>query len=336
MLNSHLPESPRFAVIGETVGDKHGSLYKKALADRGIAYESVDVEELLRSIVSRTGQSLLDHVHEDPHAAALNVTAWNLEALFDFPFDAAIITDASGTFGPHLPALVNALAQTNTVLANSPLSVANGRNKWASYEIAQRVNAAVPRAVLVSNEDEYVMAAKTLGLPVVVKGLRGTEGEEVRKADTMEMLLQVGKELELGEQPLMVQHYMECSATDRRIIVVNGQAVAAMERRAVAGDFRANLSLGGTGHVVEAQPDEIALAESMARALGLSLTGIDVARVTKTLAGREYLPEGDVFFLEANVFPGIAGISKVTGTSIADLVIDSLLRQIEMRDYEIA
>jgi hypothetical protein len=192
MLNAPLAEGPRFAVIGETVGDKHGNLYKKALAARQLSYESVDVESLLQSIVSRTGQNLLEHVHDDPHAAALNVTGWNLDAVFDFPFDAAIITDASGTFGPHLPALVDALAQTNTVLVNSPLSVANGRNKWASYEIAQRINASVPRAALVDNEVEYVMAAKNLGMPVVIKGLRGTEGEEVRKADTIDSLLHEG------------------------------------------------------------------------------------------------------------------------------------------------
>jgi glutathione synthase/RimK-type ligase-like ATP-grasp enzyme len=88
--------------------------------------------------------------------------------------------------------------------------------------------------------------------------------------------------------------------------------------------------------VVEPEPDEIRIAEDVCRALGLKLAGVDVARVTATLPGRDELGVGDVFFIEANVFPAITRMSRITNLDVADLVVASILHELEFRHHLVA
>lgn len=332
---SYLSRPARCAVIGEGAHDACGDLYADALASRVVDVVRLDVEDVFDAVTSPSGRSLSAHVRDDPQGAALPSTGWTLDRSMHGLFEAAIVTDASGVFGPHLPALMFALDRAGVVLTNSPTGVAN-RDKWASYELARRAGVRVPLARLATDATECRVAAQELGFPVVLKGLRGTMGEQVRLARSLDELDTLCDELGLGRQPLMVQHYVECNATDRRILVVDGRAVSAMERHARPGDFRANLSLGGVGAVVEPEPDEVRIAEDICRALGLKLAGVDVARVTATLPGRDDLDVGDVFFIEANVFPAITRMSRITNHDVADLVVASVLAELEFRHHLVA
>ena len=67
----------------------------------------------------------------------------------------------------------------------------------------------------------------------------------------------------------MIQEFIKESAgTDLRCFVVGDKVVAAMERRAAEGEFRANIHLGGTGHKVKITPQERKIAVAAAKLVG--------------------------------------------------------------------
>lgn len=77
----------------------------------------------------------------------------------------------------------------------------------------------------------------------------------------------------------IVQEFIgEAEGADLRCFVVGDRVVAAMRRQAADGDFRSNLHLGGTAAMAEASPQEQDVAVRSARALGLSVAGVDLIR----------------------------------------------------------
>ena len=109
------------------------------------------------------------------------------------------------------------------------------------------------------------------------------------------------------QQGVLVQELVPPQGYDLRILVAGRRIVGAIFRIAAEGEWRTNISLGGTRVPVGDPPlraCEIALAA--ARAAGTALVGVDLVQdglgnwVVIELNGaveftREYAPDGDVF-----------------------------------------
>ncbi len=92
---------------------------------------------------------------------------------------------------------------------------------------------------------------------------------------------------------------------DVRVLVINGRAVAAMERRSTDGSFKSNISLGGVGTAFEPPPDMAELAVRVASTLGLDVAGVDI------------LLDADGYRIcEANSSPGFQGLEKACRISV--------------------
>jgi len=87
-----------------------------------------------------------------------------------------------------------------------------------------------------------------LGFPVVVKTLKGTRGEGVLLCSNREQFNDLASLLD-GAKPgadfIFQQYIAESHGRDVRVLVIDGKAVAAMERRSADGGLKANISLGG-------------------------------------------------------------------------------------------
>jgi ribosomal protein S6--L-glutamate ligase len=83
--------------------------------------------------------------------------------------------------------------------------------------------------------------------------------------------------------------------------VVNGKVVASMVRQSLDDDFSSNLHQGGEGLSVKLTDEERKTAQKAAKAMGLSICGVDMMR-----------SERGPLVLEVNASPGFA-IEKVTG-----------------------
>jgi RimK family alpha-L-glutamate ligase len=153
-----------------------------------------------------------------------------------------------------------------------------------------------------------------IGFPCVVKVVTGSYGEGVylceRHRDFKKLMEFVDN---LGNKKTMiVQEYMGTRpGEDLRVLVIGGKVIGAMKRTAPEGDFRANISGGGTGEGYPLTDKIEFLARETAKVLGLDIAGIDL------------LFDKDGFCVcEANSNPGFSGFEKYCGVDIADQLTD--------------
>jgi glutathione synthase/RimK-type ligase-like ATP-grasp enzyme len=87
--------------------------------------------------------------------------------------------------------------------------------------------------------------------------------------------------------------------------------IGAMKRIGPKGDFRANISNGGTGEKFNITPEIDFIARETARVLNLHIAGIDL------------LFDNDKFVVcEANSAPGFKGFEKYCGVDIAEIIVE--------------
>jgi ribosomal protein S6--L-glutamate ligase len=83
-----------------------------------------------------------------------------------------------------------------------------------------------------------------------------------------------------------------------------------MKRQSLDDDFRSNLHKGGEGTVVKLTDEERKVAVRAAKAMGLSVAGVDIMR-----------SDHGPLVLEVNASPGF-GIEKVTKRDVATAMIE--------------
>ena len=119
--------------------------------------------------------------------------------------------------------------------------------------------------------------------PVVVKPRFGSWGEDVFRCDTdaelQRRLRQVSTRSWFRRHGALLQELIAPRGYDLRVLVAGGAVVGAVERCAAAGEWRTNISLGGSRRPCVPSAQASALAEAAAAALGADLVGVDLLPV---------------------------------------------------------
>jgi len=121
----------------------------------------------------------------------------------------------------------------------------------------------------------------TISFPVIIKGSGGDRGTRVFKADNLDELETMVRELRKSEteegKRYMLQEYIPNDG-DYRVLVLGEKVLGVMKRSSQNKDeFRNNYSAGGKVEVADL-PEEIKqLAVKAARICGLAVAGVDVA-----------------------------------------------------------
>lgn len=221
-----------------------------------------------------------------------------------FPYDFVVFLDKDD----HLARL---LEKSGVRLFNSAESIRLADDKMLTHiallPLPQPETISSP--LFFAGEDDPTFldyVEQKLGYPIVVKKCFGAFGREVYLAkDRSELESFRARFL---KEPHLYQKYIECGATDYRVITIGGKAVAAMKRQATEkGEFRANAALGGKGEKVELTEELRALAEKASELLGLEYAGVDLL-----WDGEKYL------ITEVNSNAHFALITEVTGVPIAE------------------
>ncbi len=200
-----------------------------------------------------------------------------------------------------------------TPVVNRAKSIAAARHKFHSLRILAQHGLPVPPSLTVGSAAFLENAVAEMGnYPFILKPFHGTHGRGIMLLDTPTSLTSAVDVLcDLHEDYVIQPFIAEAGGVDIRVLVVGGEAVAAMQRRAPAGEFRANVHRGASGEAVSLPDEYIDVAIKAAAALGLEIAGVDLLQAN----------DGPVV-LEVNPSPGFEELESVTGVNIADAIIE--------------
>jgi len=165
--------------------------------------------------------------------------------------------------------------------------------------------------------EQVKAAAAAYGYPVVIKRANGAQGRWVRLAhDDAELARATTELLTDGPGIILAQpvagHRLGESV---RVIVIAGQVRAATTRHAAAGEWRSNISAGGSQAPADLTGTERDLAVAAASAVGLGHAGVDLLRS----------PAGSVV-LEVNSCPDFTSMAPYAEADLAAIVVEQTLR----------
>jgi glutathione synthase len=174
---------------------------------------------------------------------------------------------------------------------------------------------------LVSRDRETIKAFQAEHQDIVVKPLFGNAGAAVFRIKPEDGNL--GALLDLffttSRDPIMVQAFVPgVFDGDKRIILVDGEPVGAINRVPKGNDIRSNLAVGGTAHPVDLSEADLAICRAIGPTLkerGLLFVGIDV------IAGR---------LTEINVTSptGALALKAFSGINAVSLMWDAISRKL--------
>lgn len=185
----------------------------------------------------------------------------------DPPFDMSYITTT------HLLDMIH----PKTTVVNDPMWVRNYPEKLLVLQFPE-----LTPPTTIARDIETLKAFKDLHGDIILKPLYGNGGAGVFRLDPNDRNLNSLHELFTGinREPLIAQKFLhDVSKGDKRVILVNGEPVGAINRIPAAGETRSNLHAGG-------RPEKVGLSERdleicaaigpLLREKGQVFVGIDV------------------------------------------------------------
>lgn len=234
-------------------------------------------------------------------------------------FDAVIPRiGASITF--YGAALVRQFEMMGVYCINRAVAITRSRDKLRCLQLLSRKGLGLPITGFSHSPGDIQDLIKMVGgAPLVIKLLEGTQGIGVVLAETNKAAESVIEAFLGLKANIMVQEYIkEAKGADLRCFVVGGKVVAAMERKARPGEFRANVHRGGSTSLVQLTPKELEAAVLAAALMGLNIAGVDMLR-----------SERGPLILEVNSSPGLEGIEKATGKDVAGMIVKFIEHNVE-------
>lgn len=218
----------------------------------------------------------------------------------DPPFDMAYIT------ATHLLEKLPA----STMVVNNPAEVRNAPEK-----ILVTLFSELMPDTLISRDKSRIDAFRDEHQDIIVKPLYGNGGAGVFRVQPEDQNLSALLEMFFAQsrEPVMVQRYLpEVVDGDKRIILIDGEPVGAINRVPQKGEARSNLHVGGVAVSTELSDSDRQICDAIGdelRQRGLYFVGIDVIG--------SYLTE-----INVTSPTGIREMSRFTGRNIAGMFWD--------------
>ncbi len=205
---------------------------------------------------------------------------------------------------------------------NSAAAITQSRDKLFSLQLLLNHGVDIPTTGFANSPlDTNDLIQMVGGSPLIVKLLEGTQGKGVVLAETKKAAESVINAFKSLNANILVQEFIkEANGKDLRLFVVDGKVVAAMQREAAPGEFRANIHMGGTASVVKVTAEEKKIAIRAAKAMDLRVAGVDIIRSSK-----------GPLLLEVNSSPGLEGIEGATHKDIAGEMIKAIEKNFKIK-----
>ena len=191
-------------------------------------------------------------------------------------------------------------------LAANSFTVAH--NKLLTHLALEQKGIPMPKTYVSSTVEASKELLKRVNYPIVMKFPEGTQGKGVMFADSLSSASSLLDALGVLNQPFIIQEYIETGGSDVSAIVVGDKVLAAMRRKAQKDDKRSNLHAGGISEPVKLTRELTNIALDTAKVLNAEICGVDILES----------PLGPLV-IEANISPGLQGVSEVVPTIAADI-----------------
>lgn len=208
-------------------------------------------------------------------------------------------------------AVVNQYAMCGIPLMNGAQAIAQARNKMRALQLLSAHGIDIPATVMARDASKLREMVKLVGgVPVLVKLLQGSEKPGVMICESL-VSLEAALEAILGlGHNLILQQYVRKTGHDIRVLVVGGEAVAAVQRRPKVGRMTPTLIRGARLQAIPLTPAMQQVAVRTAQLVGLEIAAIDLLDV-----------QGALKVFEVNASPALADMEAATGVDIADRII---------------
>ena len=169
------------------------------------------------------------------------------------------------------------LVKSPTLVINSPEGIRTANEKMYALQFIE----VIPETIVSQNKDvirEFVESREA----AVIKPLGGKAGEGILFLTAgdrnFNSLIEISTKQ--GQEPIMVQSYLkEAKEGDKRIILLDGEPIGAVNRVPTGKEFRGNMAVGGRVEKTPITTRDLEICQCVAfrlRADGLYFVGIDV------------------------------------------------------------
>ncbi|WP_071189418.1 glutathione synthase [Trichormus sp. NMC-1] len=211
-----------------------------------------------------------------------------------------------------------------TLVINSPSGIRSANEKMYALQFTE----CIPETI-VSADKEVIRSFVEAKGATVLKPLGNKAGEGILFLQSGDRNFNSIVELSTlqGRVPVMVQNYLPAAKEgDKRIILLNGEPIGALNRLSNGSDFRNNMATGGTVAQTQITPSEQKICAVLADQLrqdGLIFVGIDV------IGG---------YLTEVNVTSptGIREIDRLDGTHLGHQVIEWVEQKLNNPSYAVS
>lgn len=257
----------------------------------------------------------LAYMKLDAHSPEIRYRGGNILKDFD-----AVIPRIKPSVTFYGCALIRQFNNLGVYCQNSAESITHSRDKLFASQLFSKNDIHIPiTGFAKSPMDTKDLIKMVNGAPLIIKLLESTQGKGVVLAETNKAAESVINAFKSVNTNILVQEFIkEANGQDIRCFVVNGKVVAAMQRQAEKGEFRANIHQGGKASIIKITPEEKKLALKAAKILNLAVAGVDIIRSHK-----------GPLLLEVNSSPGLEGIENATGKDIANEMITAIEKKLK-------
>jgi RimK family alpha-L-glutamate ligase len=208
---------------------------------------------------------------------------------------------------------LHSLENRGVRVINSPRAIERTVDKFYTSALLHDAGLPTPDTVVCEDFGTAMAAIREMG-DVVVKPIFGSMGHGLVRISDPEIGFRILRPLEQAGAVFYVQRVIDHDGRDIRAFVVGGRVIGAIERQAPDGDWRTNVSRGGTARSIELCDRYRQYAIDATRAVGADYAGVDL------LPGRD----GAIYVLEVNGIPGWQGLQQATDVDVAGAITDLL------------